>query len=142
MDTLSKFTLPGIIFLLTLVSGVWLTQSGKPLNTAIFTIHKLIALAAVILTAIQIVGELKNTDVPVLPIALIILAGLCILALFATGAFCSLGVNFDNQKAPNPKIPAGHWRGFFILLTAFHPKKTTIQASKLRSSRKRCQFKS
>ena len=91
MDSITQFLLPVIIFLLTLASGVWLTQTGKPLNTAIFTLHKLIALAAVVLTGIQMVGMLKNTDVPALPIALIILTGLCVLALFATGALMSTG---------------------------------------------------
>lgn len=95
MDTTSKFITPGIIFLLTLASGVWLSSSGKPLNTLIFTVHKLIALAMVILTAIQIYNLLKATGIQALPMALIIFAGLCVLALFATGALMSLGKPVD-----------------------------------------------
>jgi hypothetical protein len=89
MDTLSKFITPGIIFLLTLASGVWLSNSGKPLNTIIFTIHKLIALGAVIAIAIQLYKILKSTDM--LIIALVIVAALCVIALFTTGALMSLG---------------------------------------------------
>jgi hypothetical protein len=82
---------PGILFLLTLASGVWLSHSGKPLNTIIFTLHKLIALAAVIVTAIQVYKILHNTEIHSLLISLIIFIGLCVLALFATGAMMSIG---------------------------------------------------
>jgi len=83
------FIMPGIIFLLTLASGVWLSNSGKPLNTILFTLHKLIALAAVVVTAIQVYGILKNTEIQGLLVALMVLTGVCVLALFATGALMS-----------------------------------------------------
>jgi hypothetical protein len=54
MDTITQFTTPGIIFLLTLVFGIWLSNSGKPYNGILFNIHKLIALGAVIATTMQI----------------------------------------------------------------------------------------
>jgi len=81
----------GLLFLFTLVSGIWLSNSGKPLNTAIFTVHKLIALATVIFTAIVIRNLLKNTPVQVVIVSLIVLTGLFALALFVTGALLSLG---------------------------------------------------
>jgi hypothetical protein len=96
MDTLSKFTAPGIIFLLTLVSGIWLSNSGKPLNTVIFTIHKLIALAAVVVTSVQIYKMFNTMEIHTLFITLAIITGLCALALFATGAIMSIGkLNYD-----------------------------------------------
>jgi len=49
----------------------------------------LIALAAVVITALQVYGIIKNTEIQILPIALIILCGLCVLTLFATGALLS-----------------------------------------------------
>ncbi|NMC78707.1 MAG: hypothetical protein GYA59_05040 [Chloroflexi bacterium] len=90
MDVLFKFILPGILFLLTLVSGFWLSSLGKPLNTAVFTIHKLIALAVVVLTAVRIFEALKNVETHFLLLAAIGIAGLCFVALFATGALMSL----------------------------------------------------
>ncbi len=92
MDTAAKFITPGIIFLLTLAFGVWLSKIGKPLNTVIFTAHKLIALAAVIFTGIAIYGLIKNVQIHLFVIALIIAAGLCVLALFATGTLLSLDI--------------------------------------------------
>lgn len=89
MDTLTKFSTPGIIFLLTVATGFWLSHSGKPLNTLIFTIHKLIALAAVILAARQFYLALRDGGSQAVLIALLVLAGLCVVALFATGALMS-----------------------------------------------------
>jgi hypothetical protein len=89
MDTVARFVTPGIVFLLTLASGVWLSRSGKPLKTGIFTVHKLIALAAVIVTALQTYNALTILDVEPITIALIVVIGLCVVALFATGALMS-----------------------------------------------------
>ena len=90
MITASKFLLPSIIFILTLASGVWLSHSGKPYSTGIFTIHKLISVAVVVLAAIQMVKALKITGSSGLLIVLALAAILAVIALFATGALMSL----------------------------------------------------
>ena len=95
MDIQFKFIIPGIAFLLTLVFGLWLSLSGKPYNGILFNVHKLIALGAVILTVIQLNGVLKSMDIQGLIIILIIIAGLCVVALFASGAFMSIGNQND-----------------------------------------------
>lgn len=99
MDVASPFIAPAVIFLLTLASGVWLSRSGKPLNTAIFTVHKLIALGAAIATAIQTYNALKNADIQAILVALLIAIGLCVAALFASGALMSVNVNKPNYGA-------------------------------------------
>ncbi|MBN1934061.1 MAG: hypothetical protein JW934_05330 [Anaerolineae bacterium] len=91
MDTPIKFIIPGIVFLLTLASGVWLSHLGKPYNGFLFSVHKLIALGAVIVMTIQLARTLENADSLALIIALLALAGLCVVALFATGALMSMG---------------------------------------------------
>ena len=88
---ISKIIISGLLFLLTIISGIWLHKMGKPLNTFIFTIHKLLALAAVIFTAILIYNLLKNVEIKTLLLILIIIAGLSILALFISGALLSIG---------------------------------------------------
>ena len=90
MDTITKFNAPGIVFLLTLFFGVWLSNSGKPYNGILFNVHKLIALGAVILTAVQLFKVLKDTGVQVVPVLLIVIAVVCVIALFATGALMSI----------------------------------------------------
>jgi hypothetical protein len=89
MDIITKFVAPAALFLLTLVFGFWLSRLGKPYNGPLFNIHKLLALAAVIVTALQILGALKIVEAQPILIALQILIGLCAAALFVTGALMS-----------------------------------------------------
>jgi hypothetical protein len=96
MDVLSKFITPGITFLVTLVFGFWLSKLGKPYNGILFNIHKLIALAAVIVTSMQVYAALQTLEPPSLLLILVVVAALCVVALFASGAFLSIG-NFDYQ---------------------------------------------
>ena len=90
MDTLSKFSTPGIFFLLTLGFGIWLSLAGKPYNGILFNLHKLIALGAVIIIGIQVSKTLHSSDSQALIIALLVLAGICVAALFASGALMSM----------------------------------------------------
>lgn len=96
MDTASTLITPEIIFLLTVASGVWLSKYGKPLNTVISTIHKLIALTAVVFTGLAIYNLLKNAGIPFFVVALMVVAGLCILASVITGALMSLDKPMNN----------------------------------------------
>jgi hypothetical protein len=99
MEIASKFIAPGIVFLLTLIFGFWLSNSGKPYNGILFNIHKLIALGAVVATATQIYNIFKVME-PQSPIViLVILAAICVVALFASGAFMSIGnLNYHVMK--------------------------------------------
>lgn len=92
MSTITfKIIIIGLLFLFTIVSGIWLSNSGKPLNTIIFTIHKLIALAAVIFTAIVIHNLLNIVGVENVILILIMVTDLFVLTLFLSGALLSLG---------------------------------------------------
>jgi hypothetical protein len=85
------FLIPGVAFVLTLASGLWLSHAGKPLNAAIFNVHKLIALGAVVAAAIQTYHALKITEAQALLTALLIVVALSIVTLFVTGALMSIG---------------------------------------------------
>ena len=91
METVIRFLTPGIIFLLTLASGIWLSNSGKPYNSLIFNIHKLIALGTVVVIAVQIFNTVKSSGMQSLLVGVIVVAVLCVIALFATGAMMSIG---------------------------------------------------
>jgi hypothetical protein len=89
--TTTKHIIAGLLFLFTLISGVWLSHSGKPLNVAIITIHKLIALASVIAIAVNVYLVYTAADIRTfLELVLIAVTGLAFLALFVTGALLSL----------------------------------------------------
>lgn len=86
---LSKFLLPGIAFILTLAFGFWMSHVGKPYNGLLFNVHKLIALGAVVVTVIQLTKLLKGADALALIIVSLVVAALCVIALFASGALMS-----------------------------------------------------
>jgi len=91
MTIVTTYLGPGIAFILTLAFGVWLSLMGKPYNGVIFNIHKLCALAAVILTAVPIYQALKAPGgFQLLPVLLIVLGAVCVVTLFASGALMSL----------------------------------------------------
>jgi hypothetical protein len=95
----------GLLFLLSLLSGLWLSRSGKPLHTGIFTLHKLLALGAVVYLFVQMTGSSRQGEGRT---ALWVLAGtgLAFLALFISGAFLSRPISLPaavkrvHQAAP------------------------------------------
>jgi hypothetical protein len=106
MDTFPKFYTPGAIFLLTVAFGFWVSYAGKPYNGLLFNIHKLIALGGVILTAMQVYKLLKTSPPQILLTILIIVAALCVIALFASGAFLSIGnLNYRAMKLIHNTAP-------------------------------------
>ncbi len=71
-------------------------QIGKALECSPLNLHKLIALATVILLVLRISGALKSVEIQTLLLLAILVMGVCGLALFATGALMSLGkLSFD-----------------------------------------------
>ena len=93
MNTIvSRPVIAGLLLLFTLISGVWLSNSGKPLRVAIITIHKLIALATVIVTAAYVYHLYRAVDIQTLvELAVIAVTGLLFIVLFISGALLSLG---------------------------------------------------
>jgi hypothetical protein len=79
---------------LSMPSGLWLSRKGKPYNSSIFTIHKLIALAAIIFIGMSIYDFqsaiwLWTSTL----IGVFIFSGLMFLTLVATGALLSLDIS-------------------------------------------------
>jgi hypothetical protein len=91
VNMFAKFALPGLLFLLTLGFGFWLSKTGKPYNGILFNIHKLLALGTVIVLVIQFSKDLPNAASLALIIVLLVVAALCVITLFASGALMSMG---------------------------------------------------
>jgi hypothetical protein len=89
--SVSRIVVTGLLFLFTLASGVWLGSAGKPYPTGIFSIHKLIALGAVISTVVTINHLRTGVDVKAVVVGAIVVTGLLFLALFVSGAVLSIG---------------------------------------------------
>jgi hypothetical protein len=87
----SKLIVTGLLLLFTLLSGVWVSNSGRPYNTGIFTLHKLIALGAVIFTVATVQQLRTGMDTRTLAVGAVVVTGLLFLSLFASGALLSIG---------------------------------------------------
>lgn len=91
MELLSRLLNPILGFLVTVAFGFWLSRVGKPYNGLLFNVHKLVALASVILAGLAVYQALKVMDVAALIVLLLALAALSVIALFVSGALMSAG---------------------------------------------------
>ena len=79
----------GGLFILIILTGYWLSHSGKPLNGFIFTLHKLISLSAAIYLGINLVRMDQAAPLPRLAVSASIAALLFFILLAATGGVLS-----------------------------------------------------
>lgn len=88
MEAIStKLIAAGILFLLTLISGVILSRSGRPFSIGLITIHKLIALGTMVLIGMAVYQLYKTADGKVIiEMSVMIITGILFLSLIATGA--------------------------------------------------------
>jgi hypothetical protein len=85
--TTSRLVAAGVLFLLTIISGMILSQSNRPLNIGLVTVHKLIAAGSIVLLGMAINQLFKTSDRRgVVELSLTILGAVSFLALIATGA--------------------------------------------------------
>jgi len=91
--------LPSFLFLIIIGFGLWVRKVEKPYNGLLFNIHKLIALGAVILTAIRIFKLDPFVTFPNMEILLIALAVLGVIGMFTTGVIMSI-----KDEVPNAAL--------------------------------------
>lgn len=106
MAIAQRFLGLGLLLLTTLATGLWLGQLGRPVNMPLSTLHKLLALAWVVFTAIRIFREAGDLEArnPLL-IAAAVMA-LSVIALFLTGALLTV-----------PTIEPGAWLAIHRIAT-------------------------
>ena len=110
----SRLVLPGSFALLTLASGFWLSNSGKPYSTLIFTIHKLIALGAIIATGVAINYMHKTAEISrVIEISVIAITAMLILSLLVSGALMSI-----NKQVPALIQTVHHVSPYLVVISS------------------------
>ena len=122
MGTLvSRIAVTGLLFLIALLSGVWLSRnlrlndprlSGKPLAGADAAVHKLVALAMMIIAGVTIRNLHRGIEFRSIELTAIIVAGLLFLLMVVSGSLLSLG------KARNKGILALHNVGSVLTVIA------------------------
>lgn len=86
---LSKYGIAGMILLALLVSGFWLSHSGKPYRAVPFNLHKFIALGTVIFVIITVSRLYRSQPLQGPQVLAIVGAAVCFAALFITGGLLS-----------------------------------------------------
>ena len=107
----SKIAITGLLFLITLLSGIGLSRnlrlddprsSGKPLTGADSAVHKLIALATGIIAGVTIRSLHRGIEFSSIEFTAVIVAGLLFVLMVVSGSLLSLG------KARNKGMVALH----------------------------------
>lgn len=80
----AKITGVVLLYCAMLGSGVWLTRSGRPYSALMLNLHKLLALAAVIFTALVVRGLLREAGMRPGAAVFATAAGLLVLALLVS----------------------------------------------------------
>jgi hypothetical protein len=81
----------GLFFLFIFLSGIWLSNSGKPPNAIILTVHKLIALAALVFLVMTIYQVNQAATLSAIGLIAGIVTGLLFLGAIITGGLLSTG---------------------------------------------------
>jgi hypothetical protein len=79
----------GLCFLLIFISGIWLSRSGRPLNVAISTFHKLISLVVGIFLLVTIYQRNQLVPLSATEWIAIVVTGLCFLGTVVSGGLLS-----------------------------------------------------
>jgi hypothetical protein len=84
-----KYIIAGLFLLFIILSGIWLSRTGRPLSVLILTLHKLISLGAVVFLAITVYRIHQAAPLTPLQLGISVLTLLFFITLFATGGLLS-----------------------------------------------------
>jgi hypothetical protein len=77
-------------FVLIILSGIWLSHLGKPYNTGVFAVHKLVGVAVGVLLGVMVFQAHKATPLDVVQIAAIVITVLFFIGTVAAGGLLSI----------------------------------------------------
>jgi len=110
----SKFLFAGLFFVFTLVSGFWLSRTGKPINVAILTIHKLISLGTAVFLGIMIYRIHQVTPLSPFEIAAVAVTLIFFISMVATGGMLSTA-----KPMPGIVLKIHQLTPYLVMLSAF-----------------------
>jgi hypothetical protein len=89
MDTTVRAVGAGLLLFLVILTGIWLSRKGRPLNVGISTLHKLVGLAAGVFLLVTIYQRSRAVPLSGPEWIAIVVTGLCFLGTVISGAFLS-----------------------------------------------------
>ena len=115
MNSANLFLYISGAIIVTVILGLWLSRLGKPYQEVLFNIHKLLALAAVVLVGLQFSNWIKSGEIQSELVWLLVLIALIVIILFASGALMSLDkgkykwLQWSHRIAPVALVLLGVW---------------------------------
>ena len=94
-----------LFFLFIFLSGIWLSNSGKPFNGAILTVHKLISLAAVVFLIVTIYQINKTSRLSAIELIAAVVTGALFLGTIISGGLLSTGKTMPTAILRMHQIP-------------------------------------
>lgn len=87
--TSSRIMIGGLALVFTLVTGIVLSNLGRPLNSIVFGLHKIIAVGTIVLLGLVVRNYYQTTNLQIQYIVLFVVSGLLLLTLVVTGVLLS-----------------------------------------------------
>jgi hypothetical protein len=87
MSITARAIIVGLFFVFVFLSGIWLSKTGRPLNVAISTLHKLISLALGVFLLLTVYRQNQLTPLVAVEWTAIVVNGFCFLGMVASGGF-------------------------------------------------------
>ena len=81
-----------LMFVLIIGTGFWISHGGKPYNTGLFTLHKLLSLGAVALMAVITVKAHRTYGLTADSVVGVIATGVLFLGTMVTGGILSVDI--------------------------------------------------
>lgn len=85
----TRMIIGGILLAAMPLSGLWVSNNGRPLNSAVYNVHKITSVVTIVLIGITIYNLNKTVTIEGLPLIFTVATGLLFLALIATAGFLS-----------------------------------------------------
>ena len=79
-----------LLFLMIIATGFWMSSGGKPYNSGIFTLHKLISVAAVVILTVITIKTHRASGLNGYELIAVIVTGILFLGTLVTGGMLSV----------------------------------------------------
>lgn len=103
----TKLVTNSILFILIIISGIWLSKLGKPYNPVTFNIHKFIALAFIVYIIILSRGLVKTVEMNSKNWLFLILSGFLVFLVLVSGGIISSKVEIIKPFVIIHKVSSG-----------------------------------
>ena len=115
-----RILIAGTAALAAFGTGIFLSSLGRPLNTAVFTVHKLLAVAGIVFLLLAVAILRQSVPSSSQPIVALIISGVLLLVLLITGSLLSFERFTETALTPIHKFTAFATMAFMVLVAFIH----------------------